>query len=101
MEVQILPPAMQHTEEAEGHAQALGIGGNGEQGLGRGPEQNLIDGLFAGEGDGGDRLGQSEYHVEVFGGQQFGLPLFQPLGARQSLALGTVASPDGDPGQER
>ena len=42
------------------------------------------------EGNGGDRLGQSEDHMEVVGGQQFGLSLLQPLGARQPLTLGTV-----------
>ena len=68
----------------------LGIGGNGEQGFGGGAEENVVDDLFVVEGDGGDLFGQSEDHVEVLDGQQLGGALLEPLGARQSLALGAV-----------
>ena len=91
MKVQILSPGVEHIEEAGGNAHPLRIGGNGEQSFGGGLEENVVDEFAVEEGDGGDGLGQSEDHVEVLGGQQFGLPLLQPLGARQSLALGTVS----------
>src|ERR1019366_5937799 len=39
--------------------------------------------------------GESEDHVEVRSGQQLGGALLEPLGARQSLTLGTVAVPAG------
>src|SRR5450759_2269518 len=95
VKVQILTPGMEHGEEAGGYAQTLRIGGNGEQRFGGGAEENLVDDLLVVEGNGGDGRGQSEDHVEVFGGQQFGLPLLEPLGAGLALALGTVAVPTG------
>ena len=81
---------MQNGKEAGGHAEMLGIGGNGEEGFGGGVEEDVVDELVVVEGNGGDGLGQGEDHVEVVGGQEFGLPLLQPFGARQPLALGTV-----------
>jgi hypothetical protein len=90
MEMKILSPGVQHTEETERHAETPRIGGNAEQGLRGDAEKDLIDHLFVIEGDVGDGLGQGEDHVEILGGQQLGLPLFEPLGARQSLTLGTV-----------
>src|ERR1017187_3335233 len=89
--VEILSPAMEHREEAGGNTEMLRVGSNGEQGFGGGLEENVVDEFPVEEGDGGDGLRQSEDHVEVLGGQQFGLSLLQPLGARQSLALGTVS----------
>jgi len=88
--VKRLPPAMEYSEEAGGHTEALRIGGNGEQGFGGGVEENVVNELAVVEGKGGEGLGQSEDHVKVVGGQQLGLPLLEPFGARQSLALGTM-----------
>src|SRR4051812_2541296 len=90
MKVKRLSPAMEHGKEAGGDAEMLGIGGNGEEGFGGGVEEDVVDEFAVVEGDGGDRLGESEDHVEVLGGQQFGHALLQPFGARQALALGTV-----------
>jgi len=67
MEVQVLAPAMQNTEEAEFHSQAPGSGG--EQGLGGGVEEDSVDDFFVVEGDGSDGLGKSEDYMEVLGGQ--------------------------------
>ena len=91
MKVQILSPGVEHIEEAGGYPQTLRIGGNGEQRFSDGAEEDVVDDLLVVEGHGGDGLGQSEDHVEVFRGQQFGLPLREPLGARQALALGAMA----------
>ena len=79
MKVQILSPGVEHAEEAGRHAQTLRIGGNGEQRFGGGAEEDVVDDILVVEGNGGDGLGQSEDHVEVFGGQPFGLPLLEPL----------------------
>ena len=95
MEVQVLPPTMEHGEEPGFHPQALGVAGNGEQGLGDSAEEHVVDDLLVIEGDGGDLFGQSEDHVEVFGGQQLGGPLLDPLGAGGALAFGAVAVPTG------
>jgi len=68
MEVQILPPAMEHAEETERQAEPFRIAGDGEQGFGGGAKENVVDGVFVVEGDGGNRLGQSKDHVKVVGG---------------------------------
>ena len=91
--MQVLSPAMQYSEEAQARSQPLRIAGDGEQGLGGDAEQDLVNRLFVVEGYLGDGFGKGKDHVEVFGGQQFGLPLLEPLSACQSLALGTVAVP--------
>ena len=93
--MQILSPGVEHSEEAGGHTQTLRIGGNGEQGFGGGVEKDVVNEFAVVEGNGGDGLGQSEDDVKVIGGQQFGLSLLQPFGARQPLALWAVAVPAG------
>ena len=40
---QVRAPSVKHSEKADLRAQVLGIGGDGEQGLGRGPEQDAIE----------------------------------------------------------
>src|SRR5450432_594363 len=60
MEVKVLPPGMERGEEAGFHAQTLGVAGNGEQGIGDGAEENVVDDLLVVEGDGGDLLGERE-----------------------------------------
>src|ERR1022692_705540 len=90
MKMQVLPPAMQHREEAEFHAQAFGIAGNGEQGLGGGAEEDIVDDLLVVERDGGDGLGEREDHVEVLCGQQLFAALLQQFFPCQALALGAM-----------
>jgi hypothetical protein len=82
---------MQHGEEAEFHAQTFRIAGNGEQGLGGGAEEDIVDQFFVVEGDGGDGFGEREDHVKILGGQQLSAALLQPLFACQALALGAMA----------
>ena len=65
MKVQILSPAMQDGEEAGLHAQAFGVGGNREQSLSGGAEQEVINEGFVVESDGLDGFRESKYDVEV------------------------------------
>src|SRR5947208_10197367 len=65
VEVKILPPGVEHGEEAELHTQTRGVAGDGEQSLRGGAKQDIVDHVFVVEGDGGDLLGESEDHVEV------------------------------------
>ena len=90
VEVKILPPGVEHGEEAELHTQTRGVAGDGEQSLRGGAKQDIVDHVFVVEGDGRDLLGESEDHVEVLSGQQLLLTLLQPLFARRPLALGAV-----------
>ena len=65
----------------------FGIGGDGEHGLGRGLEQEVVDHRLVLVGDVADRGGQREDDVEVGHGQQLGLPLLHPVARRRALAL--------------
>ena len=95
MQVQVLPPGVQHGKETDLRAQVLGIAGNGEQGSGHGAEQDLVNGFLVIEGDGGDLFRQRENHVEVLHRQQFGEALLDPALPWQPLALGTMPVPAG------
>ena len=80
MKVQVLAPGMQHGEEADFHAQTLGVAGDGQQSFGGGAEEDVIDDFFVVEGDGGDGLGEGEDHMEVLDGQQLGLRAAPAIG---------------------
>ena len=73
------PQGMEHGGDADPGAQMLGIGGDGERGLGRGPEQQIIDHGLVLVGDVGDRCWQREHDVEERHRQQLGLTFGEPL----------------------
>ena len=81
---------MEHGGDADPGAQMLGIGGDGERGLGRGPEQQIIDHGLVLVGDVGDRCWQREHDVEVGHRQQLGLAFGEPLFCGGALTLGTM-----------
>jgi len=91
MEMQVLTPAMQYREETDFHPQTFGVAGDGKERLSGGAEEDVVDDFFVVEGDVGDGFGEREDHMEVLHGQQLGLPLLQPFGAGDSLALGAMA----------
>ena len=84
-------PGVQHGGEADARAQMLRVGGDRDQRLGGGPEQEVVDGCLVLERDGADRRRQGEDDVVVGNRQQFGLAVFEPLPRRRGLALGAVA----------
>jgi hypothetical protein len=61
----------------------LGIGRDCQHGLGRGPEQQIVDYRFVVIGDGSDTGRQREDHVEVGHGQELGLAFGEPLLCRR------------------
>jgi len=65
-------PSVEHGGDADAGAQVLGVGGDGEGGLGRRLEQEIVDHGLVVVGDIGDRTRQGKHHVEVGHGQQFG-----------------------------
>ena len=91
MKQQVLAPGMQYREEADVGSKMFGVAGDGEQGLGAGVEEYVVNDLLILEGKFGDAWWQSKYDVIVSGGQQFGLAPRKPLLAGQGLALGAVA----------
>jgi hypothetical protein len=81
---------VQHGDEADLGTQVPGIGGDGLERRGGGPEQDVVDHALVLQGDGGDRFGDGEDDVEIGHRQQVGLARLEPFGPRQGLALRTV-----------
>ena len=84
-------PAVEHGGEADAGAEVPGIGGDGEQRLGRRAEQQIVDHRLVLIGDRGDLGRQGEDHVEVADRQQIGLAGGEPVLRRRALALGAMA----------
>ncbi len=81
---------MEHGGEADAGPEMLGVGGNGDQRLGRGLEEDGVDRRLVLVGDVGDRRRQREDHVVVLHRQQIGLARIQPPLGRAALALRAV-----------
>src|SRR5215207_4850867 len=84
-------PAVEHGGGADAGAEVLGIGGDGEQRLGCGAEQQVVDHRLVLVGDRSDLGGQGEDQVEVANRQQIGLAGVEPVLRRRTLALGAMA----------
>src|ERR1700674_4748526 len=83
---------MQDGDEADLGAQVFGIGSDGAQSLGAGVEEQIVEWGFLLKGDGRDWLGDGKDDVEILDPvEQLGLAIFEPLGARERLALGAGA----------
>ena len=91
MKMQILPPGVQHGQEANGGAEVSGVSGDGEQSLGSSLKQDGVNLSRVLKSQAGDLLGEGEHDVEVRNGQKLCLPFGEPLGAGRGLALGAVA----------
>ena len=94
-------PGVQHGGEADAGAKVLRVGGDGDERLGRGLEQEVVDDRLVLVGDVGDRRRQREDDVIVRHRQQLGLALGEPFLGRRALALGAVAVAAGVVGDER
>ena len=90
MEMKILAPGVEHTEETGLGAEVLGIGSDGQESLRGGAKQDVIDDLLILQSEGGHLLGQSEDYVEIGDRQQLGLPLLEPFLTSLTLAFGAV-----------
>src|ERR1700722_13325102 len=87
MQMEGLPPRVQHRQETDGRAQTLGIGRDREQRFRRRTEQDAINLARILECESTNLLRQRKYDVEIRDRQQFSFPFGQPLGARQGLAF--------------
>jgi LigD-like primase-polymerase len=92
---QVLPPRVQHGQEADLRAQMFRIGGDGAQCLRRRPEQDVVNHGLVLEGDDLDLRRHREHDVEVRHVEQFRLTILQPLRSCDTLAFWTVAVPTG------
>jgi hypothetical protein len=82
---------MEHGGDADTGTEVLGIGGDREQSLGRGAEQQIVDHRLVLVGDRSNLSGQGEDQVEVADRQQIGLAGGKPVLRRRALALGAMA----------
>jgi hypothetical protein len=90
MKQDILSPCVKHGEKAELGPEVLRIRRDGVQSLGGGTEENAVNHSLVLTGDRGDLLWHGEYDMEVRHLEEFGLPVLDPLGASQALALRAV-----------
>jgi hypothetical protein len=87
------PPGVEHGGDADARAEVARVGGDGQHGLRRGLEQQIVDRRLVGERNGGDLGGHGEDDMEVPNRQQVGLARGEPFARRRSLALGAVPVP--------
>src|SRR3984893_12832387 len=91
MMMQILSPGMEHRHEADPRAQMFGIGGDLQEGLGRGAKEHAVNNPLVLEGHGRDHLRQREDDVKVLDRQQLASAVFEPRRAGWALALCAMA----------
>ncbi len=82
------PPGVEHGGEADPCAEMLGIGRDGEHGLRRGLEQQVVHSRLVVEGDVGELGRDGEDHMEVADRQQVGRAGGQPHARRRTLTPG-------------
>src|SRR5260370_15178275 len=90
-------PGVEYSGEPDAGAEVFGVCRDGDQGLGGGFEQQVIDDRLVLIGNVGERSRQGKDNMEIGHGQQFGLAVGQPLLGSGSLALRAmpVAARDG------
>ena len=86
-------PGVQHGGEANASPQVFWVGRNGDQRLGGGPEQQVVDDCLVLERDWRDRGRQGEDEVIVGDRQQIVSLGFQPLSRRRALGLRAMMVP--------
>ena len=65
MEQQVLTPTVQHGKETDLCAEMFGVGGDLEQGLGSGVEQQVVEDLLVDQGQMREMMGQREDDVDI------------------------------------
>jgi len=88
-------PGVEDGGEADARAQMLGVSGDGDQRLGGGPEQEVVDDGLVLERDRADRRRQGEDDMIVGNRQEFGLAFSEPLPRRRALTLRAVPAAAG------
>src|SRR5215470_13883259 len=84
-------PGMQYGSGADAGTEVLGIGGNGEQSVGRNAEQQVVNYRLVLVGDWGDLGRQCEDDMEIADRQQISLARGKPVPCHRALTLGTMA----------
>jgi hypothetical protein len=82
---------MQHGDDADIRAQALGIGGQFKHGFLDRPEQEIIEAFFIAQGKWVEFMRDGKDHMKIPDRQQFPESVIDPGEARGGLTPGTVA----------
>ena len=90
MMLQILPPGVQHSQDADLGAQVPWMGGDLLECASRGAEQQAVHDARVEQRQRRELVWQREYHVEVGYGQKFAAACFQPSGSCGAATLGTM-----------
>ena len=85
-----LPPGVEDGDHPGLGTEMPGIGADAADRLGGGFEQNVVNDRLVLQRDGGHRRRHGKDDMEILHGQQVGLAIREPLGARQPLALRAV-----------
>jgi hypothetical protein len=84
---QILTPGVENREETDFGAEMLGIGSNGLEGLGGGPEKNAIDDPLVLKRNIGNLFRHGKHDVKILGFQNLRLPVLDPRLHRFATSL--------------
>src|SRR5881628_3120953 len=87
---QVLPPRVKDGKETNFRSKMFGIGGNSQHRVGRGSEENAIDGALVLQGNVGNLFRYGKDDMKILGLEKFRLPVFDPLGAGQRLTFRAV-----------
>jgi len=77
-------------KETDLSAKMFRVGGNRQQRIGSGTEENVLDDPLVLQGDLGNPLRYGKDDMKISNVKKFGLSVMDPLGARQGLAFWTV-----------
>ncbi len=91
---------MEHRRDADARTEMLGVGCDGQQGLGGGLEEDAIDLRLVLVGDVGDLSRQGKDDMEVGHRQELGLTRGEPVPGGCALAFGAVTVATGVIGDE-
>jgi hypothetical protein len=90
MEQQVLSPCVEDGKHADVGAEPFGVACNFDQGLGCRCEQQIVEDTRTGQGEDVEFVRDGKHGMEVAGGQQFLLAVFDPALAGSGLALRAV-----------
>jgi hypothetical protein len=91
MVLKILAPGVEHAQKANFGSEMSGIGGDLQQSRGAGVEQEVVDNFLVLQRQPREFVRQGENDMDVADRQQFFASFGEPLVARISLALRTMA----------
>jgi len=90
VQIELLAPTMQYTEETNFRTQTSGVASDFEKGFGAGTKQDVVDGLLVLQHQRSQATRQGEDHMEIARGEQFSLTRSDPAFPCGRLTLRAV-----------